>query len=221
MAIYFKARSPDVAMFRGFDIFWIQLIPVLMACSGISISFVLKYFDNIVKLLCSSIAVLLVHAVTTFMTGGDLLDVCFICGWLLTMPAAYLYYVTPPPAVRPSQLQTQIQQGPSTGGGDDDSIEKKGHHNASLLSKFHANVDADKHDVTKSTSTSINRTSLRITAVVAILLVVSVYNSSFNLPSSAHMTSGASQSSSSLHIGAGDGTVSFSASCPLHEVCCH
>eukprot|EP01034_Spumella_vulgaris_P026305 gene26305-32869_t len=208
MAIYFKARSPNEAMFRGFDIFWIQLIPVFMACSGISISFVLKYFDNIVKLLCSSIAVLLVHTVTAFMSGGEMFDICFICGWLLTMPAAYLYYVTPPSAaVTPVAQQTQAYQQVPTQQDD----------NAKQDKSTGIEAQETKKDGTKTSTSTLNRTSLRITTVIAVLLVVSIYNSSFNLPSSVKKSDNA-QLLSPYHISSGDSTVSFHDSCPLFEV---
>lgn len=78
----------------GFDRPWrlwrVRLIPVLMALSGLSISLILRHFDNVVKLICSSIAELCIH---TVVSGDDqeAVDLAFLLGWVLSCAAAYLY----------------------------------------------------------------------------------------------------------------------------------
>ncbi len=93
--IYQRIENPDEDLFRGLNIFWIKMIPCLMALVGLSISYVLKYFDNIVKLICSSISVLLVNSITCYLSGDTFINIYFFTGWLLTLPATYLYYVKP------------------------------------------------------------------------------------------------------------------------------
>jgi len=92
--IYYNTTT-QVAMFKGFDNFWIQIIPIIMTLSGLSIGLVLRYFDNIVKLISSSLCVLIVHVVTAFITGKPILNVPFLFGWCLTIPATYMYNAAP------------------------------------------------------------------------------------------------------------------------------
>ena len=89
--VYSKITYPDQSVARGLDIFWIQLIPVLMAFGGLSISLVLRYYDNIVKLISSSISVLLVNAITSYFTGTNFYNLSFMIGWSLTIPATIIY----------------------------------------------------------------------------------------------------------------------------------
>lgn len=93
--MYEKVTTPDTDLFRGLDVFWVRAIPVLMALVGLSISYVLKYYDNIVKLLCSSVSVLLVNTITAMLAGDSMFNVYFLVGWLMTFPATYLYYIAP------------------------------------------------------------------------------------------------------------------------------
>jgi len=92
--IYFNFTT-SIPMFRGFDNICVRLIPVIMTLSGLSISLVLRYFDNIVKLMCSSVCVLVVNMVIASITGGKLFSPTFLFGWMLTIPATYLYNVAP------------------------------------------------------------------------------------------------------------------------------
>ena len=48
-------------IFSGFGVFWVQLMPIFMALSGVAGSFVLQRWDNMVWLLCRGAAVLLAH----------------------------------------------------------------------------------------------------------------------------------------------------------------
>lgn len=106
--IYEKYTSPETDLFRGLDVFWVRAIPCLMAIMGLSISFVLKYYDNIVKLLCSSISVLLVNSITAAMVGDTIFNAYFLAGWLLTFPATYLYYVAPQPLVESASVASVL-----------------------------------------------------------------------------------------------------------------
>jgi hypothetical protein len=94
---YEKYHNPNIDLFRGMDNFWVRAIPCLMACVGLSISFVLRYYDNIVKLICSSVSVLLVNSIASVLAGETLFNIYFLFGWLLTLPATYLYYIAPNP----------------------------------------------------------------------------------------------------------------------------
>ncbi len=93
--VYSSIQGVPVTL--GLDVPMVCAIPFLMALSGISISFILRYFDNIVKLICSSICVLLIHVcVKTIQGDADgMFDVSFLCGWIFTLPAAYLYSAVP------------------------------------------------------------------------------------------------------------------------------
>jgi hypothetical protein len=100
--IYQRIENPEEDLFRGLNVFWIKLIPCLMAVVGLSISFVLKYYDNIVKLICSSVSVLLVNSITCYLSGDTFINIYFLVGWLMTLPATYLYYVKPAEPVKPA-----------------------------------------------------------------------------------------------------------------------
>jgi len=96
--LYYKSatiHSFDYYVFAGFDVPGIRLIPILMALSGLSISLVLRYFDNIVKLICSSIAILFVHVITSVQQGLPLFNIPVIFGWFIASTAAYLYTNAP------------------------------------------------------------------------------------------------------------------------------
>jgi hypothetical protein len=151
MAYEYYQNPAEADLFRGLDIFWIKLIPCFMAVVGLSISYVLKYYDNIVKLLCSSISVLLVNTVTAYIAGESVINVFFLVGWLLTLPATYLYYIQPNPPKKikdkdESNLPTirssieMTSKGANVDGEDD---------KAPLLSN-----DGSKNDIESSTAPS-------------------------------------------------------------------
>jgi hypothetical protein len=91
---YVKVTS-DTSLFTGFNIFWIQLIPIFMALLGLSISFLLRAYDNIVKLMCSSIALLVIHTTTSIMSNEPVFSFSFICGWITSCLAVYFYNKKP------------------------------------------------------------------------------------------------------------------------------
>lgn len=93
--LYSKYNAPEQSLSRGFDSVYVQLIPFMMAASGLTISLVLRYYDNIVKLICSSISVLLVNSITSYFAGLGLFNLAFFIGWCLTVPATFLYTYTP------------------------------------------------------------------------------------------------------------------------------
>ena len=82
---------------RGLAAPMTQSIPFFMALSGISISLILRHFDNIVKLICSSVCVLFIHVIVKILKedGKGIFNIPFLCGWLFTIPAAYLYNAVP------------------------------------------------------------------------------------------------------------------------------
>jgi len=96
---------------NGVGVFYVQLIPPLMALSGLSISLVLKYFDNIVKLISNSLAVLLVHSITLQIAGLNPVSIPFLLGWLTSLPAGYLYNSkSNQPTHLPTAIITQIKE---------------------------------------------------------------------------------------------------------------
>jgi len=80
-------------LFHGLDTLHLQSIPFLMALSGLSISLILRHFDNVVKLICSSISVLCIHTISSYYTSENI-KAMFLLGWLLSFAAAYLYATT-------------------------------------------------------------------------------------------------------------------------------
>jgi hypothetical protein len=89
--IYSKNLHPDLSLVRGLNNVWIQLIPILMAYSGLSVSLILRYSDNIVKLFCSSFSLLLFNTVTSFFGGVGFYNISVILGWFLTILATITY----------------------------------------------------------------------------------------------------------------------------------
>ena len=89
--IYSKKSHPDLSLVRGLNNFWIQLIPILMASSGLSVSLILRYSNNIVKLVCSSFSLLLFNSITSFFGGVGFYNLSVILGWFLTILATITY----------------------------------------------------------------------------------------------------------------------------------
>ena len=81
------------SLFHGLDTLQLQSIPLIMALSGLSISLILRHFDNVVKLICSSMAVLCIHTISSYY-ASEKIQALFILGWLLSFGAAYLYATT-------------------------------------------------------------------------------------------------------------------------------
>ena len=89
--IYFKNSYPDLSLVRGLNNFWVQLIPILMAFSGLSVSLILRHSDNIIKLVCSSFSLLLFNTGTYFFGGVGSCNISVILGWFLTILATFTY----------------------------------------------------------------------------------------------------------------------------------
>lgn len=76
--------------FHGFSL-WVWMVIGLKAAEGISISFIMKYLDNIVKCFCSAI---LVYVMTICSRGlfDEQIDVFFVAGLAIVTVALVLYF---------------------------------------------------------------------------------------------------------------------------------
>lgn len=202
--IYEKTTHPETDLFRGLDVFWVRAIPCLMAVVGLSISYVLKYYDNIVKLLCSSVSVLLVNSATSMMSGDSLINVYFFLGWLLTFPATYLYYIAPnapssPEAAGYKPLSTKADA--TANGTMGDEVAENSHRDEDVIAvdAHVGNVDSeeeakkallqnaasqrleDEKKARGTAPTGWTRDKTLVGSVVGIMLVTSILTSTFEL----------------------------------------
>ncbi len=170
------------------------MIPVFMALVGLSISFVLKYYDNIVKLLCSSVSVLLVNSITSYLSGNAFINVYFLVGWLLTLPATYLYYVKPSEA-KPIDKNSSSNNSNSSNNNMKSNRKESDDFTEDKLPLLEKDVEsnksaASKHPPSQSNSNSSNnsggssrREKFGLGAVLGFLLLFSVMSSTFEMES--------------------------------------
>lgn len=189
--MYEKVTTPETDLFRGLDVFWVRAIPVLMALVGLSISYVLKYYDNIVKLLCSSVSVLLVNTITAMMAGDSMFNVYFLVGWLMTFPATYLYYIAPhAPSSSAAKASAAVRNSAPNKPSDTSASEKDDEETQSLLEpktdsqKQPLEISSGKKaDEAKSTNWFENmpRDRMIIGGVTTALIIFSVLTSTFDI----------------------------------------
>lgn len=100
---HLMAPEESATIIRGFKSnFAILLLSCTMALAGTSVGFILKYYNNISKLIFSGVSLLLVNSITSYMTGDATINTLHVFGWLMSLLAAYLYHVNlsqPPQAV--------------------------------------------------------------------------------------------------------------------------
>jgi hypothetical protein len=173
--IYQSIESPEEDLFRGLNVFWIKMIPCLMALVGLSISYVLKYYDNIVKLICSSVSVLLVNSITSYISGDTFINIYFLVGWLLTLPATYLYYVKPTESKSISSSSRDNKKDDNNNNNNEDKLPLLGEKD---VEQNDTNSEVKQQQLSANKS---NREKFGLSAVVGFIFVFSILTSTFEV----------------------------------------
>eukprot|EP00746_Dinoflagellata_sp_MGD_P080384 gnl/MRDRNA2_/MRDRNA2_320951_c0_seq1.p1 gnl/MRDRNA2_/MRDRNA2_320951_c0~~gnl/MRDRNA2_/MRDRNA2_320951_c0_seq1.p1 ORF type:complete len:380 (+),score=44.39 gnl/MRDRNA2_/MRDRNA2_320951_c0_seq1:163-1302(+) len=85
-----EAKGDSQAAFRGFSM-WVWTIIFLKSAEGVSISFIMRYLDNIVKCFASAIVVY-VTTLSSYMVFGEPVDFFFVLGLAVVTVALYMYF---------------------------------------------------------------------------------------------------------------------------------
>lgn len=85
-----EAKGDSQAAFRGFSI-WVWIIIFLKSAEGVSISFIMRYLDNIVKCFASAVVVY-ATTLSSYLIFQEQVDFFFILGLAVVTVALYMYF---------------------------------------------------------------------------------------------------------------------------------